>query len=736
MSARIRGALVWVVAVSLSCPAIATAATGPLTASQASAQARQTGTAVVVSSLATNHSTTTANPNGTFTTADSLTGGAPDAWTEIDSAKPLRSGWDQTQPEQVGRGHDGVARSFYQFDATQLAGVTVLGSQLTVTEVDSAACTVPARHDGTVNLYLTGTIDQHTNWVNQPRRTSGVIASSNAQHGHDSTCPSATVTFDVTSAIQSRTAGNTATFGLRADDELDKYGWKEFDNAVWFTTYDITPVAPSNPRMSPGQCATTTPYPLNPETEMDLRVDTSVRSDGVETPLTVAFTVLDATGATVLGNSFQTGAGGTAQLDIAAGELPDGTYTWTATASDGTLTSGPSPTCGFQIDTKPPANPVITVNGPAGCTTQSCTVPVRTPINVTFSDTGTGEIPASYVYQLGFASPVTVAATNGTWTGNIEPRDVGFTTLTVRSLTAAGTNGATASMTIITTAVPSVDGDFNGDGHPDLLSVGNIDGLAPGVWLSPGDGTGHLGTPSDIGINGTGISTTSSPSDWNGAIIAHGQFFGTGEQDILAVLPPSPDIAQNAFVMPGSGDGSPLTASPVSVSFTTDGFNPLTSAQTITQITAVGNLPEDSCAPNCASAGPDLFAVVNNQLWWFQTGFVIGDFQGGVVLDSTIDWSTKQISGTTYAGQPALVVRDKNTGEIDLYANGQGANWFTSATKIVMTTTSAAADQIDAIDANSDDQPDLWTVATDGEVTFYPGIGNGQLGTPTSAGTL
>lgn len=735
MSSRMCLVLACALAVTMSAPVAASAATGPLTASQASAQARQTGRPVVVSSLSTSGSTTTANPNGTFTRADTLTGGGPNGWTEVDSALPLKSGWDQTQPEQVGR-KVGVARAFYQFDASQLAGVTVLNSQLSMTEEDSAACTVPAGHDGTVDAYLTGVVDQQTNWFNQPRPTTGVIASSDALHGHDSTCPAEPVVFDVTKAIQANT-GNTVTFGLRADDERDRYGWKEFDEAVWYTTYDITPIAPSNPTMPPGQCSTTTPYPLLPKTDVTLMVDTSVGSDAT-TPLTISFTVLNASGATVLTATTAGIAGNPAGQQVATSTLPDGVYTWSATASDGTLTSAPSPACGFQIDTQPPADPVITVNGPAGCTVQSCDVPVRTPISFTFSYTGTGEVPASYVYELGEAPPVTVTATNGTWTGTIEPRDVGLSTLTVQSLTAAGTNGVTVSMRIFTQPVPSVDGDFNGDGKPDLVIAGNTDGLAPGLWLAPGDGTGHLGTPVDIGINGFSAST-GSPSDWNGDLVAHGEFFGDGEQDVLTVSAPSNDGSQGVLLHQGSGDGSPLAPTYTILAggcFTTDGWDCLASNQVITQITAIGNLPEDSCTPDCANSRPDLFAVVNNQLWWFQNGPVTGSFAGGVVLDSSIDWSTKQISGTTYDGQSALVVRDKNTGEIDLYANGQGDNWFTGATKIVMATTSAAADQIDAVDANGDGQPDLWTVATDGDVTYYPGIGNGQLGTPISAGTL
>lgn len=724
--------------VSLGCPAVALAATGPLTRAQASTQAEQTGRPVVVSSLTTGGSTTTANPDGTFTTTDSVTGGAANAWTEVDSAAPLRSGWDQTQPEQVGRGRDGLARSFFQFDAGQLAGVTVLGSQLNLVEVESAACTVPAGHDGTLDVYLTGAIDQHTNWFSQPKPTGGVIASSDALHGHDTTCPPAGIGFDVTNAVQSAAGTGTVTFGLRADDQDDRYGWKQVDDATWSTTYDIAPVAPSDPTMSPVACSTTTPYPVAGNTSLNLSVSTSVPPGGQASSLSVTFTVLNSAGDTVLTGTVHTAAGSNAVLAVPQGTLPDDTYTWSATASDGTLTSGPSPACGFQVDTRSPANPVITIDGPAGCTAQSCVVPVRTPITVTFSYTGTGEVPAAYTYQLFTAPPVTVTATNGTWTGTIEPRSVGPIPFTVQSRTAAGTFGATASMTIDATQVTAVDGDFNGDGHPDLLSVGNADGLQPGLWLAPGDGTGHLGTPTDIGGNGAG--RTGSPGDWNGAVIAHGQFFGSGEQDILAVFPaPDPGSPQNVLMYHGSGDGSPVSPSYTTLAgdcFTNDDFDCISNSQVITQITAMGHLPQDSCSPDCGSAYPDLFAVVNNQLWWFESQSGPGSFAGGVVLDSTIDWSTKQISGTTYAGQPALVVRDKNTGEIDLYSDGQGTNWFSGATMTVMAATSTAADRIEAVDADGDGQPDLWTVAPDGEVTYYPGTGNGQLGNPVSAGSL
>jgi hypothetical protein len=96
-----------------------------------------------------------------------------------------------------------------------------------------------------------------------------------------------------------------------------------------------------------------------------------------------------------------------------------------------------------------------------------------------------------------------------------------------------------------TTTKPAADKDLNGDGIPDLLTVGGTPGLASGLWQATGvkdddrdRGTGRVNTPAvDIGANGSGASTNGSPSDFDGAQVITGTFTGSDVQDVLAYYP-------------------------------------------------------------------------------------------------------------------------------------------------------------------------------------------------------
>lgn len=79
-------------------------------------------------------------------------------------------------------------------------------------------------------------------------------------------------------------------------------------------------------------------------------------------------------------------------------------------------------------------------------------------------------------------------------------------------------------------------GDFNGDGHPDIMERDSSGRL----WLSAGTGTGTLSAPVQIGAG------------WNDMkiIIGAGNFAGNGNQDVLAE-----DSTGALWIYPGNGRG-------------------------------------------------------------------------------------------------------------------------------------------------------------------------------------
>ena len=93
-------------------------------------------------------------------------------------------------------------------------------------------------------------------------------------------------------------------------------------------------------------------------------------------------------------------------------------------------------------------------------------------------------------------------------------------------------------------------GDFDGDGHADIVARKTSDGT---LWLFPGDGVGGVGTARQI-----------SASNWNqfSAIFSPGDFNGDGHPDIIARKASDGTL----WLYPGNGTGSFLAQSEISTS--------------------------------------------------------------------------------------------------------------------------------------------------------------------------
>ncbi|GAA3014454.1 VCBS repeat-containing protein [Actinokineospora diospyrosa] len=672
--------------------------------------------------------------------------GATADWTEVESGKSTYAGWHQSGPAQVGycgfgsstcKGID-VTRSYFQWGITALYGATILSAEVNFVPQYSYNC------NSQVALDWTGAISPSTTWNTKPATLSTVAQKGTFGNG---------VTAQVQSAVTNRTG--VTTFGLRAVDEGTIAGWKKFtqNNASLVVTWDVTPATPVTPSTSPVvYCTTTAPYPVIGKTDLYLGVQTLRASDNVTKALTATFSIKPATDPTP-----DPATGGTQrQVNINTGDwatvvltqntLPQGDYRWTTRVTDGALTSAWSPECRFTLDLSVPAQPLVnSTDYPNGTTGK----PIRTAGSFTFTPVAGSTQPAWYRYQLNGGTGMNVPATGGSWTGTITPTRAGTNTLTVQAITAAGTPSPTAVHHIIAAAPanPDKEGDLNGDGNADVLTVGGTGGTAAGLWLSPGNGAGSVGVPTNIGIRGR-LDMTESPDNWTGMVVASGQFGGTGLQDVIAT---APNGITKVYL--NAGDGTPLDPSTDRVfslggdRFVDPDFTELMTAPS--QLTAIGHLPQGSDQSG-GSAFPDLIAVVavggQHQLWWFEHSPYPGGYQPAVVLDSSTDWSTKTIAGTRHQGKPALVVRDNATGQVVLHRTNcvtecWDTNWFVDSSTTVARSASAAltaasAPVILSNDATNDTNTDLWAITGAGAASFGAGSGAHTFAAPSAAGSV
>jgi hypothetical protein len=276
---------------------------------------------------------------------------------------------------------------------------------------------------------------------------------------------------------------------------------------------------------------------------------------------------------------------------------------WKVRVTDFKRNSAWSTTCSFKFDPTHPGAPTIV--DPGGEI-------IGTPATFTIIPPATGTAPTSYRYQLNAGAPVSVTVVNGTTT-QFSLTPTAFTnTLTVYGLSADGNVGDSANLTFNAQAAPTAaDSDLTGDGIPDLLDVGGVNGLPSGLWLAKGQAsTGHttgdgqvIVPATDIGVNGSGLGTVGAPADFDSSLAITGHFTGGSFQDVL-IYWPTGNNAGGGAILNGTGDGSPLPTqqsgnehSIVGGTFTdANGDNPL-------QIANAGNTSHRD------SAYPDLIAV-------------------------------------------------------------------------------------------------------------------------------
>jgi Concanavalin A-like lectin/glucanases superfamily len=639
-------------------------------------------------------------------------GSAISAWTEVDSAWPTQSYWDESDNLQVGLcdfpGCNATfkARSFIRMAMPSLpTNAQVNAAYLYMTDHWAPSCTPAA-----AQLWTTGGISSSTTWNNQPSWQSEVQQKYFA-YGYSSSCPwqAEDVTWDVGSVMQKDVANGASsqTFGVRAASESDDSQWKQFRHGTGNTTltikYNDPPGKPTGRGTNPGGAcqysASDGPVIGNNDVTLSATV-----GDPDTDALTTRFVVLNSDGSTAYDSAAQTpsqsvstGSGKSAPAPLTLkratiqGWHSDGTtkaytYHWYAISTDGNGQSSPMPAddCYFTYNPLGPSTPSVSVPA-AGTLGQQLTATFTPPAGCSPT---TQPCPVTYTYQLGVSRPVTVTASGSTWTGPITLTQLGPAQLSVYGTASGGNPGPAATLTITGNqpATPYRDGYFTGGSYPDVLTTGT--GAKPSLWLSPGTGNGSLGSPTDIGSLGTTINPgTDGPGDWLHTAVLHGNFTGDGVQDVMAYYPAS----GNAEIIAGNGNSSSLTPDIEHV-FTIGAalMQSLANGDDPVRLTAAGN------ASQLATGTDDLIGITGDpangyELDLYTNGLCTGcGAPGGYTWNTTLstqapdgtsDWNNYTLATTQPGSNPAATVLfalDTATGS--LY---QSTNPTQSATAVI-----------------------------------------------------
>ncbi|MBG6135811.1 discoidin domain-containing protein [Longispora fulva] len=263
-------------------------------------------------------------------------------------------------------------RSFWNIDlAGQGMGTNrqILSAHFRINEVWAWSCSPRP-----VELHRVPWLVPSLNWANQPGST-WYVDQRNEAHGWSSggiggssSCPAATVDWDVTSVLQdSQNRGdNTISFMLKAANESDNYYWKKFDpNIALDVNFNARPRVTALATTPTSQCATGSGRPWINTLTPTLSV-TGGNDDGDN--LKSYIQLWNAGGSMI--TQFETAfaaQGAWLSAKVPTGMLAEGgTYAWRAATDDGKTWSADgvnagswSQWCEFSVDTVKPGAPFV-----------------------------------------------------------------------------------------------------------------------------------------------------------------------------------------------------------------------------------------------------------------------------------------------------------------------------------------------------------------------------------------
>jgi hypothetical protein len=566
-------------------------------------------------------------------------------------------------------------------------------------------------------------------------------------NGYNSTCGGAPVGFDVTAGVRSAASAGrlTQTFVLTGVNETsDPNSWKKFSlSSINMTIhYNHKPTPPQDLGTSPTTACSGTTITTIGDGPVGLHSTASDVDNNVN--LNVAYQLWRTTDPSPA-TPIYTGTVTVPPGSIANVTVPEATlknaaggaitqFSWSVVSGDDQpSTSDPSAICTFKFDPTRTGAPQVSPPAPGSATMAApLTLPVTHPVS--------GTLPTSYLYQLNGGVPGTVTA-DASGNASITITPARFTnTLTVTSRSAGGNVGDSASVVFnAIAAADAADGDLTGDGAADLLTVGAVNSLPPGLWLASGLNTGQLRpTAVNIGTNGNGVSGVLAPTDFNAAQVITGRFSGGHLQDVLAYYPTG-NFAGGAVIINGNGDGSVLQGqlsgndSTISQGILADnnGDNPI-------RLANAGNSSGQGLAyPDLIATSGD--SVSGYYLDYYVNGNGVGNYPSADQLttpapDGSMNWNLWTIATTQLSSGTAMFLYNSTTGALYLWTNlshipmDNGLS-YTAYTLYASGWNPGTAVSLRAADINHDGTPDLWTTAAGGTVTSW--LVTGLSGSPT-----
>jgi hypothetical protein len=337
------------------------------------------------------------------------------------------------------------------------------------------------------------------------------------------------------------------------------------------TTFGTSPPPESGKPNDP--CGFSAPYGYIGFGDITFSALVSSPAGGV---VSAEFLIVPSDGSAPLDLTVDAISGTTALLSVPRSYFSNGvTYAWQVRETDSSGNVSPyTRACHFISDQTVPPEPMV-----SSATFNSTTEPPAGTLGTfTFSVSGP-DVSAVTGFEYGLNGGgglfVAAGADGSATTPPLRSIQPGSNFITVETIDHGGNVSQQVTYSFfLGPQPPAADKDMNGDGFPDLLTVGGTPGLAPGLWLATGKpknsaaaDIGQLNLPAtDIGINGTQPGAVGSgPSQYDGAQVITGQFYGEGFQDVLVYFPSGND-AGGGVVIQGSGDGSALlSASEVSI---------------------------------------------------------------------------------------------------------------------------------------------------------------------------